>query len=152
MEEIGETKLLTGVKLDALLKRSLVSAVELKKRLGIFKGIKDDALKELDIETKFQGYITRQMAQIKEAQKLEEIALNETLDYNVIKGLRLEAQQKLNEIKPLSVGQASRISGVSPADISVLLVYLKTQKTKLFFRLIDKKYIKNKRCARVWFL
>ena len=128
LEEIGETKLLTGVKLDALLKRAPVKAVELKKRVGLFKGISNNALNELDIETKFQGYITRQMSQIKDAQKLEEIALNDTIDYSNIKGLRLEAQQKLNEIKPLSVGQASRISGVSPADISVLLVYLKTIK------------------------
>ncbi len=128
LEEIGETKLLTGVKLEALLKRAPVDIFELKKRLGLFNGINKAALNELAIETKFQGYITRQMAQIKEAQKLEEITLTDTIDYSLIKGLRLEAQQKLNEIKPLSVGQASRISGVSPADISVLIVYLKSLK------------------------
>lgn len=130
LEEIGETKLLTGVKLDALLKRAPVKAIDLKNKVGLFKDISDSALNELDIETKFQGYISRQMSQIKDAQKLEEIALSDTIDYSNIKGLRLEAQQKLNEIKPLSVGQASRISGVSPADISVLIVYLKSQKNK----------------------
>ena len=76
------------------------------------------------IQIKYEGYIKRQLAQAEQFKKLENRPLSETIDYSDIKGLRLEARQKLNQIKPRSVGQASRISGVSPSDISVLLIYL----------------------------
>ena len=83
---------------------------------------------EVQIQVKYEGYINLQLAQVEKARKLEDKALSEEIEYKNIKGLRLEAQQKLDKFKPVSVGQASRISGVSPADISVLLIYLEQQK------------------------
>ena len=73
---------------------------------------------------KYEGYINLQKKQVEGFKKLEKKLLPEDLDYNTVKGIRLEARQKLNKFKPYSIGQASRISGVSPADISVLLIYL----------------------------
>ena len=76
------------------------------------------------VEIKYDGYIRRQLSEAKKQQDLEAKALPEDIDYNEIKGLRLEARQKLNEIRPKNIGQASGISGVSPADISVLIITL----------------------------
>ena len=83
---------------------------------------------EAETELKYEGYIKRQKAQVKEMRRLEEVALPEGIDYTAIDGLRLEAREKLARIKPRSIGQASRISGVSPADISVLLIYLEKER------------------------
>ena len=102
----------------------------LKDEVGLFKGINNKVLDLLTLEVKYEGYIKRQLAQIKQAKNMEDYPLKADFNYNEVKGLRLEARQKLNDIKPLSMGQASRISGVSPADISVLLVYLKSKNGK----------------------
>ncbi|MBN2258938.1 MAG: tRNA uridine-5-carboxymethylaminomethyl(34) synthesis enzyme MnmG [Clostridiales bacterium] len=83
-----------------------------------------DVMKECEIQIKYTGYISKQLAQINKFKALENKYLPQNIDYSQIDGLRLEARQKLNDIKPLSIGQASRISGVSPADISVLMVYI----------------------------
>ena len=83
---------------------------------------------EVEIQIKYEGYIKMQEAQVEKFKKLETKLLPEELDYEQIKGLSLEARQKLNKFKPRSIGQASRISGVSPADISVLLIYLQVNK------------------------
>ena len=99
----------------------------LQQDLGLFKNIRNDVLDLLTLEVKYEGYIKRQLNQIKQNEQMENYPLKPDFDYSVVKGLRIEAQQKLNDIKPLSMGQASRISGVSPADISVLLVYLKSK-------------------------
>ena len=85
---------------------------------------------EVEIQVKYEGYIKLQKAQVEKFKKLEEKKLDETISYANLKGLSLEARQKLDKIKPTSIGQASRISGVSPADISVLLIYLEQQKNK----------------------
>ena len=79
---------------------------------------------EVEILVKYEGYIARQMKQVEQFKKLEAKKLPEDMDYDAIDGLRIEARQKLLKLRPTSIGQASRISGVSPADISVLLVYL----------------------------
>ncbi|MBQ9506252.1 MAG: tRNA uridine-5-carboxymethylaminomethyl(34) synthesis enzyme MnmG, partial [Clostridia bacterium] len=84
-----------------------------------------EIFEQVEISLKYEGYINRQNAQIAEAQRLEQKELPETLDYKDVKNLRLEAREKLARIRPQNIGQASRISGVSPADISVLLIYLK---------------------------
>ena len=76
---------------------------------------------QVDINIKYDGYIKRQMRQVEQFKKLENKRIPENIDYDSIQSLRLEAKQKLNQIRPASIGQASRISGVSPADISVLL-------------------------------
>ena len=83
---------------------------------------------QVNINIKYDGYIRRQNKQVKQFKKLENKKLPSDFDYNEISGLRMEAQQKLNLYQPVSIGQASRISGVSPADISVLLVYLEQMK------------------------
>jgi tRNA uridine 5-carboxymethylaminomethyl modification enzyme len=82
---------------------------------------------EVEIQLKYEGYINRQLKQVKEQKEIEEKQIPEDIDYNQIKGLSAESLEKLKEIEPVSIGQASRISGVSPADISLLTVYLKTQ-------------------------
>ena len=78
----------------------------------------------VEIELKYEGYIRRQRADIEEARRLERKALPQDVDYGAIQGLRLEAGEKLNKVRPENIGQAGRISGVSPADISVLLIWL----------------------------
>ena len=83
-----------------------------------------EVAEQVEIELKYEGYIKRQLMQVEEMRKLEKKPLSAALDYTTIEGLRLEAQEKLNKVKPLSIGQASRISGVSPADVSVLLIWL----------------------------
>ena len=81
-------------------------------------------LTTVEVTVKYEGYIKRQISEVQRHERLETRRLPEDLDYSAIRGLRLEAAQKLAQIKPLTIGQASRISGVNPADISVLLVYL----------------------------
>ncbi len=87
-----------------------------------------EVAEEVEIQVKYEGYIKLQESQVEKFKKLEQKKLPQDIDYEQIKGLRLEARQKLNKIKPESVGQASRISGVSPADISVLLIFLEQNK------------------------
>ena len=82
-------------------------------------------VREAEITVKYAGYIGRQLRQVEEMKRLEDRLLPEQLDYLSIQGLRLEARQKLQAIRPRSLGQASRVSGVSPADVAVLMVYLK---------------------------
>ena len=119
-----------GVKLADLLKRSELTYENLKEidknRMDLPKEVQE----EVEIQIKYEGYIKMQEEQVKKFKKLEQKVLPEEIDYSKIKGLRLEARQKLNKIKPNSVGQASRISGVSPADISVLLIYLEQTKKR----------------------
>lgn len=87
--------------------------------------IPDDVAEQVEISIKYEGYINRQIKQAEQFRKLESKKLPEDIDYSKIDGLRIEARQKLEKIKPSSLGQASRISGVNPADIAVLMVYLK---------------------------
>lgn len=126
--KFNENKTTVGQSVSNLLKRTEITAKALQKEFNLFENISDDVLDLLTLEVKYEGYIKRQMEQINQAKKMEDYPLSQNFDYEQVKGLRLEARQKLNEVKPLSMGQASRISGVSPADISVLLVYLKSKK------------------------
>ena len=107
-----------------MLKRTNITIEKVKEEFNLFKNIPENVLKYVETEVKYEGYLKRQNILIDQMKKNEDIKLDNSLDYSKIKGLRLEAQQKLNKFKPLSLGQASRISGVSPADISVLTVYL----------------------------
>lgn len=113
-----------------LLKRANVNIENIKKELNIFKNIPLNVLKYVETEVKYEGYLKRQQILIDQMVKNENIKLDASFDYNQIKGLRIEARQKLNKFKPLTLGQAKRISGVSPADISVLVVYLEMQKRR----------------------
>ncbi|MGN0961808.1 MAG: tRNA uridine-5-carboxymethylaminomethyl(34) synthesis enzyme MnmG, partial [Christensenellales bacterium] len=121
----------SGISLKDCLKRANITAEILQsyfpEKLGNYS---IRAIKEWEINLKYSGYLKRQEIQINQAKKQENIELSKDFDYNKIKGLRLEARQKLNEIKPLTIAQASRISGVSPADISVLTIYLKSTNKK----------------------
>ena len=83
-----------------------------------------DVIEQVEIEIKYEGYIVRQRRQVEQYKKMEHKKIPDSLDYNDVKSLRIEARQKLQNYRPASIGQASRISGVSPADISVLLIYL----------------------------
>ena len=116
----------TGVKLSDLIKRPQLNYEVLSPFDPSRPSYPETIFEQVEIELKYEGYIKRQQAQINEMRRLEKKTLPKNLDYTTIIGLRLEAQEKLNKIKPNSVGQASRISGVSPADISVLLIYLET--------------------------
>lgn len=118
----------SGLTLKDMLRRSNLTAETIQEFAKDILGKYDiRAIKEWEINLKYEGYLKRQEIQINQAKKLEEKGLPIDLDYNQIKGLRIEARQKLNQIKPLTLSQASRISGVSPADISVLTIYLKTR-------------------------
>ena len=128
LEENGSSKITTGVKLADLVKRSELS-YEILEKIDDDRPLLDEQVqKEVGIELKYEGYIKLQMEQVEKFKKLEKKLLPQDINYEDIKGLRLEARQKLNKIRPTNVGQASRISGVSPADISVLLIYLETIK------------------------
>ena len=84
----------------------------------------EDVCEKVEVEIKYEGYISRQQAQVDEMLRLENKVIPKDFDYTAIKGLRLEAAEKLSKVRPENIGQASRISGVSPADVSVLLIYL----------------------------
>ncbi len=121
----------TGVKLVELLKRTELSyndLAEIDEERN--NNLPKDVIKEVEIQLKYEGYIKMQEEQVEKFKKLEQKELKEDINYEEIKGLSLEARQKLNKHKPSSVGQASRISGVSPADISVLLIYLEQMRRK----------------------
>ena len=128
--EAGTTEINGGFRLSELLKRTELTYDMLgkidKKRPELSKEVKE----EVEIMVKYEGYIKMQEEQVASFKKLEKKLLSEDINYENIKGLRIEARQKLNKVKPYSIGQASRISGVSPADISVLLVYLEQQKRR----------------------
>lgn len=114
----------TGIRLSELLKRPQLSYALLKPFDSSRPPLPDEIFEQVEIDLKYEGYIKRQQAQIDEMRRLEGKKLPEGIDYLAITGLRKEAQEKLQIIRPENVGQASRISGVSPADISVLLIYL----------------------------
>ena len=128
LEERGSSSLKTGVTLAELICRPELNydaVADLDpERTELPAAVKE----QINIEIKYEGYIKRQEQQVKQFKKMENKRLPQDLDYSTVKSLRLEAMQKLNLVKPSSIGQASRISGVSPADISVLLVWLEANK------------------------
>lgn len=125
----GSTKIISGIKLYDLLKRTEIEYSYLSE-IGQGAELPKEVIEQVSISIKYEGYLKRQMNQIEQFKRMEERHLPEEIDYTQIHGLCLEARQKLNATKPVSLGQASRISGVSPADISVLLVYLESRKRK----------------------
>ena len=130
LEGLNSTPIKTGIKLAELVRRPELSYSALEKidtgRPDLPRSVKTTA----EILIKYDGYIKRELAEVQRHMRLEEKALPTDIDYSSILGLRLEAAEKLNKIKPQSVGQASRISGVNPADINVLLIYLTTKNKK----------------------
>ena len=126
----GTSKLTTGVKMAELLKRTELDYDKLAEIDVDRPVLTKQEKEEVEIQIKYEGYIKMQEAQVEKFKKLESKLLPENIDYEDLKGISLEGRQKLNKFKPRSIGQASRISGVSPADISVLLVYLQQMQNK----------------------
>ena len=124
LEELGLTTVATGISLAELLRRPALTYDILAKidasRPELPRGVRMTA----EISIKYQGYIKRQLAEVERRARLEEKRIPADIDYSAVLGLRIEAEQKLSKIRPQTIGQASRISGVSPADISVLMIYL----------------------------
>lgn len=122
IEEIRNT-----ISLYDLLKRPDINYDKLKEIFGLPE-IKEEAKQQVEISITYEGYIKKQMEQVEKMKKLEEKLIPDSIDYALVANLRDEAREKLAEIRPISIGQAARISGVSPADISVLMIYLEQQK------------------------
>ena len=130
LEQNNSSKIAYGVKLAELLRRTELSYDVLKEIDDDRPILSREEAEQVEIQIKYEGYIKLQMAQVEKFKKLEKKLLPEDIDYKNLKGISLEGRQKLDKFKPRSVGQASRISGVSPADISVLLIYLEQLKRK----------------------
>jgi len=139
MEQCGSAPLRTGLSMAELMCRPELS-YEL---LGVIdtdrKPLPADVIEQVEIEIKYEGYISRQLRQVEQYKKMEKKRIPPSLDYDDIPSLRIEARQKLSAYRPVSVGQASRISGVSPADISVLLVYLEHYHKRMGEKITDVK-------------
>ena len=130
LQKYNSTPIHTGIRLSELMKRPELDYQKLAV-LDIERPELPFAIQEqVNIQIKYEGYIKQQLNQVEQFQKMEKKLLPEDLDYSTIKGLRIEAQQKLNAIRPVSLGHASRITGVSPADLSVLLIYMEQQKAR----------------------
>jgi len=127
LKEQGTSELTTGSKLSELLKRTEVTYEALSQIDSERPDLTKSEQEEVEIQVKYEGYIKMQEEQVEKFKKTEKKLLPEDINYQELKGLSLEARQKLNKHKPHSIGQASRISGVSPADVSVLLIYLQTR-------------------------
>lgn len=130
LQKNGSSTISNGVKIAELLRRTELTYEKLGEIDIERPELPKEVVEEVEIQVKYEGYLKLQEAQVEKFKKLETKKLPEDIDYNGLKGLRIEARQKLNKIKPTSVGQASRISGVSPADVSVLLIYLEQLKRK----------------------
>jgi tRNA uridine 5-carboxymethylaminomethyl modification enzyme len=124
LTSLGSTPISTGIKLSELLRRPEITYAALspidKERPALSRAVAESA----EIRVKYAGYIKRELSEVERHKKLEDKRLPADIDYKSILGLRLEAAEKLDKIRPESLGQASRISGVNPSDISVLLIYL----------------------------
>lgn len=125
LEENNTTIIKTGIKLSELIKRPELNYEILEKADKNRPNLSDEIKEQVNIQIKYEGYILRQLQEVEQFKKLESKIIPTDIDYSAIYGLRIEATQKLIAIKPTSIGHASRITGVSPGDISVLLVFLK---------------------------
>ena len=130
LTKYGSSNIKVGIKIADLLKRTEIKYEYLHEIDPNMPELTKEEAQEVEIQVKYEGYIKLEEAQVEKFKKLESKKLPTDIDYSELKGLRIEARQKLNKAKPTSVGQASRISGVSPADISVLLIYLEQLKKK----------------------
>ena len=129
--ENGENSIKTGITIRTLLKRNNLDIYKFNERFHMFDKFSDEIKFTLNTLVKYEGYINIQKEQVQEQIKNENISIAQDFDYSALRGLRIEAQQKLSAIKPQTLAQASRISGVSPADISILTIYLKKNNKKV---------------------
>ena len=130
LDQWGTTKVEGSISLMELLKRPQVSYVGLAAVDNSRPELAQHIVDHLEVQIKYEGYIRKQLQQIEKFKRLEDKKLSENIDYSQIEGLRIEAKEKLEKFRPLSIGQASRISGVSPADINVLLIYLEKHRRR----------------------
>ncbi len=126
----GTTPVTDGAPLIALLRRPQVHYADLRQFDPDMPSLSDEITEQVEISVKYEGYIQRQDQDVKELHRLEQRTLPDEIDYNTIQGLRLEAREKLSAIRPLNLGQAGRISGVSPADVAALMIYLERNENK----------------------
>lgn len=124
----GSSELKQHTSLRELLKRPEISYTDLRGMEAGFIDLPEEVIEQVEIQVKYEGYIKRQMEQVDKFQRLENKKIPGWLKFDDVKGISTEARQKLNKLKPLSIGQASRISGVSPADISILMVYIEQKR------------------------
>ena len=124
LEEKETVPLSTGVKFADLIRRPQLSIADILPFDNEKPNLSEEILDKIETEIKYSGYIKRQLATVKEMHRMEATKLDINTPYNEIPGLRLEAKEKLSKVKPLNIGQAMGISGVSPADISVLIIWL----------------------------
>lgn len=124
LEKYGSTPLNSGTTMAELIRRPELDYEALAPLDNERPELSDEVIEQVNINIKYDGYIRRQMKQVEQFKKLETKRIPDTINYDEVKSLRIEAVQKLKQYRPISIGQASRISGVSPADISVLLVYM----------------------------
>jgi tRNA uridine 5-carboxymethylaminomethyl modification enzyme len=124
IRSIGGSELKDGIRASDLLKRPEMSYELLEKICPSDVHLDEDVKEQVEIQLKYEGYITKSLQQVDRLKKMENKKIPENIDYDAVSGLATEARQKLKLVKPLSIAQASRISGVNPADISILLVYL----------------------------
>lgn len=129
LESMGTAPLTTGTGADQILKRPEMTYRKMMEMLGC-PAFDEEAVEEMEITVKYEGYIARQEAAVRKAARMENEKLPPDMDYLSLDGISTEARQKMDKIRPLSLGQAARIPGVSPADISVLMVYVKQRKGK----------------------
>ncbi|MDD4111712.1 MAG: tRNA uridine-5-carboxymethylaminomethyl(34) synthesis enzyme MnmG [Herbinix sp.] len=130
LERLNSTPLTTATTLAELIRRPELNYEMLESIDQHRRSLPKDVIEQVNINIKYEGYIVRQQRQVEQHKRMENKKIPDTLDYNKISGLRIEAKQKLDKYKPISIGQASRISGVTPADISVLMVYLMQHNAK----------------------
>jgi len=121
---IGVSPLKEALHAITLLKRPEITYAMIAEMTPAPVALSPEAAEQVEIQVKYAGYIDKQLDQVERMMRMEKKRIPERLDYDVISGLAIEAKQKLNQVRPLSIGQASRISGVNPSDISILLVYI----------------------------
>ena len=111
-----------------MIKRSNIDIFDVNSRFHLFDNFSKRALEYVNTQVKFEGYLQQEEEDIENFKKQENMIIPLDIDYKKLKGLRIEAQQKLDKIRPSSIGQASRISGVSPADVTILIMYIKSMR------------------------
>jgi len=124
IREVGGSELKDGIRASDLLKRPEMNYQHIKMLVPTEKELSKEVEEQVEIQIKYEGYIDKSLQQVERLKKLEDKKIPENIDYNDINGIATEARQKLNKIRPISIAQASRISGVNPSDISILLVYI----------------------------
>jgi len=128
LKELGTSPISSGAKMSELIRRPQLSYKALQAFDTAYPSLPDDVVEQVEISIKYEGYIQKQIAKAEQMQRMEKTVIPESVDYTKIDGMRLEAREKLQKIRPQTLGQATRISGVSPADISVLVIFLERER------------------------